>query len=326
MDVKDPDTSQAGIALLVVMWALVLLTAVALALTTAVKTETAAALSHRKWVEKKYFASAGVQRGIMEILHRKATGVDRAGAEGTARMEGDVLRIDGTAWNGKIGDGFYSFRVTDESGKLDLNSLTERTRPILCSLLLGLGVREETAETIADSILDWKDADDLQRLHGAESDYYTTLNPPYRAKNADFDTLEELRMVKGMTPGILFGEGSRRGLIEFLTLHSTFKKINASAAPKELLAAVPGISPERADQIIEWRRAAGIRSVAELQAVLGEAYTVSAPLLAAGESNVFTIESEGGREGEAGLYRIRATVVIEGKNRYRFLAYKSPAN
>ena len=321
MGLPHRNAGQKGIALLVVMWALLLLTGVAVALTAAVKTETAAALSHRKWVEKKYYAWAGVQRGIMEILRRKARGTDRAGIDGE-----DVLQMDGTAWSGRIGGGFYSFRVTDESGKLDLNSLSDRNRSVLYNLLLNLDVAEEAADTIADSILDWKDADDLHRLHGAESDYYESLNPPYRAKNADFDLLEELRMVKGMTPGLLFGAGQKRGLIEYLTLHSPSKKINASAASKELLEAVPGIGPERALQIIEWRRAAGLRSVAELKIILGEAFTISAPFLETGESNVFTIESAGGREGETGLYRIRATLLIEGVNRYRFLVYKSPTD
>src|SRR5947207_2464686 len=60
-------------------------------------------------------------------------------------------------------------------------------------------------EDIANSILDWIDPDEDTRSNGAENDYYSTLSSPYRCKNGPLDTLEELLLVKGVTPQLLFG-------------------------------------------------------------------------------------------------------------------------
>ena len=83
---------------------------------------------------------------------------------------------------------------------------------------------KRTADIIVDSILDWIDTDDLHRLNGAESDYYQSLPNPYKAKNGRLDTLEELLLIKGMSPDILFGTKEQKGLIHFVTIYSTTTK------------------------------------------------------------------------------------------------------
>ncbi len=57
---------------------------------------------------------------------------------------------------------------------------------------------------IADAILDWLDPDDTPRENGAEVDYYAAQNPPYAPKNGPLDTIEELLLVRGVTPELLF--------------------------------------------------------------------------------------------------------------------------
>jgi hypothetical protein len=61
-----------------------------------------------------------------------------------------------------------------------------------------------TAE-LAASIVDWHDADSTTTPGGAESDYYMMQPEPYACKNSAFETLGELRMVKGATPDVLYG-------------------------------------------------------------------------------------------------------------------------
>jgi DNA uptake protein ComE-like DNA-binding protein len=68
---------------------------------------------------------------------------------------------------------------------------------------------------IADAILDWIDEDDEAREYGAESAYYSTLEPPYAPKNGPLDTVEELLRVRGVTPEMLFGtDANRNGQID----------------------------------------------------------------------------------------------------------------
>jgi len=97
------------------------------------------------------------------------------------------------------------FGLQDESTRLNLNALvladkyaTNGGRQLLMALP---GMTEETA----DAIMDWIDADDEARESGAEIDYYSTLDPPYATKNGPLETVEELLLVRGVTPELLFG-------------------------------------------------------------------------------------------------------------------------
>jgi DNA uptake protein ComE-like DNA-binding protein len=68
---------------------------------------------------------------------------------------------------------------------------------------------------IADAILDWLDADDEPRAYGCERSYYSGLNPPYAPKNGAFSSVEELLLVRGVTPQMLFGpDADRNGFID----------------------------------------------------------------------------------------------------------------
>ncbi len=58
---------------------------------------------------------------------------------------------------------------------------------------------------VADALLDWIDADDRPREHGAEADYYAELDPPYAPRNGVPVSLAELLLVKGVTRELLFG-------------------------------------------------------------------------------------------------------------------------
>ncbi|HEX8949124.1 MAG TPA: helix-hairpin-helix domain-containing protein, partial [Dissulfurispiraceae bacterium] len=160
--------------------------------------------------------------------------------------------------------------------------------------------------------------------HGAESDYYMSLPNPYKAKNADFDTLEELLLVKGVTPELLYGSKGKKGIIDFLTVNSRSNMINVNYAPREVLTAIPGISADIADSIIEYRNGSAIKSIEELQGLLGDSYTVASPYLTIADASTFTIESVGRKSNGRAGYHIKATVVIDSNNKYRYLYYKSP--
>lgn len=80
------------------------------------------------------------------------------------------------------------------------------------SLLLSLpGMTEE----IADCILDYIDEDEEPRDFGVEAEYYESLPSPYSPKNGPLDSVEELLLVKGVTPFHLFGaDANRNGVID----------------------------------------------------------------------------------------------------------------
>ncbi|QDU08313.1 general secretion pathway protein GspK [Gimesia aquarii] len=116
------------------------------------------------------------------------------------------------------------FGLMNESGKLNLNILaTEEVDDLedVDSELDDFDIEADTpvdrlmyipnmTEDIAAAILDWIDEDDETRSLGAESDYYETLESPYSAKNAPLESLDELLLVRGVTPELLYGEDTNR--------------------------------------------------------------------------------------------------------------------
>ncbi len=79
-------------------------------------------------------------------------------------------------------------------------------------LLMGL---PNMTEQIADSILDWIDEDDQPREFGAENEYYQQLANPYDAANKNLESIEELLLVQGVTPELLYGlDQNRNGVLD----------------------------------------------------------------------------------------------------------------
>ena len=146
------------------------------------------------------------------------------------------------------GAGRYAVRygVVDEGGKLNLNVLAQDADPNrLHDALMKLpGMTED----IADSICDWLDADDTPRAAGAESSYYQGLGTPYNAKNGALNSVEELLLVKGVTPLLLFGPDRNRngkldpgedatadftlGWANFLTVHGRELNVDVNGTPR----------------------------------------------------------------------------------------------
>jgi general secretion pathway protein K len=319
---SDPDngfnliTNPKGIALLTVLWVLTILMVIALSFTYLARTETYSTLYFKEGIENKFLAEAGIERGIMELFYRQKYLPAKVLLEGN-----EVWKTDGTPYTMSLGDGTYTVKIFDESGKIDLNSSPEN---LLRNLVNSLGVEGAELDTIVDCIQDWRDKDDFVRLHGAESDYYLSLPNPYKAKNAAFDTLEELLMVKGVTRELCFGSGKKKGLIEFLTVQNKTGKINANAAPREVLMALPGMSAEVAKAIIEYRQTQEIKVIQEIVPLLGTNQAQIMQFLSIAPSGTFTIEAVGYKKKPRLGSGIRATVALQGNNNYKIVYYKTP--
>jgi type II secretory pathway component PulK len=98
-----------------------------------------------------------------------------------------------------------AFGLVDEASKLNLNTATPEMLQALPNM---------TAE-FAAAIKDWRDSDQNVTQGGAESDTYLRGQPAYRAKDANFETIDELRLVQGMDLTMLYGEDSNmNGLLD----------------------------------------------------------------------------------------------------------------
>ena len=307
--------SEKGIALLMVLWILTMLTVMVFSFSYMARTEAYASLSFRRTIEKKFLAEAGLERGITELFYMNTNKNKTA-----VSAEDEVWRMDGRPYTILTQNGYYTVGITNEAGKVDINTTPEL---LLRNLLLNLGLKPGDVDIIVDSAMDWKDSDDLHRLHGAEDDYYMSLPNPYKAKNTNCETLEELLLVKGMSPEILYGDKGKKGIIDFLTINSRMTTININAAPREVLLAIPGITPELADSILTIRET---RDIQDIQGILGNNYLLAAPYVFPAGTNAFTIESTGYKDTEKSGYTIRATVRPEGNNKFKYIYYKTPVD
>ncbi len=318
---RPPNSSQKGIALLMVIWVLTFLTVMVLSFSLAVRSEVYSTLSFKEDMANKFLAEAGIERSIMEIFYRNTNKDQKIVLEGR-----EVLKTDGTEYSGRAGKGYYSFSIKDESGKININYLSDNTRIIFFNLLVNYGLSEEQANTVADSVLDWKDEDELHRLSGAESDYYMSLPNPYKSKNSKFDTLEELLLVKGMTLEILYGDGAKKkGIANSLTIYSNTNVINIKSASIEVLMAIPGFTAELAEDIITLRDPEPENIIAHMQTVMGKGYDIMAPYIGVMDSNIYTIDAAGYMTERKKCYSIKSSVIIENNNKARTVYYKSPA-
>lgn len=105
-----------------------------------------------------------------------------------------------------------SSSITSAAGSSNSSSQTGSSTSIGRDLLMSLpGMDEYTA----DAILDFIDPDDEPREFGAEREYYTQLPNPYAPVNGPLNSIEQLLLVKGVTPYYLFGlDQNRNGVLE----------------------------------------------------------------------------------------------------------------
>ncbi|MCB9850581.1 MAG: general secretion pathway protein GspK [Phycisphaerales bacterium] len=128
-----------------------------------------------------------------------------------------IVAPDPDEIDNKIEEAKLRFGVTDEASKININvAEPDQLLALIQPVVTALGYEDAVAQELVDAIVDWRDADDepTNTDKPAESDYYRTQNPPYRAKNAPFETVEELLMVRGFNGRILYGEDyDRNGLL-----------------------------------------------------------------------------------------------------------------
>src|SRR5262249_18023672 len=148
-----------------------------------------------------------------------------------------------------LGPGRFSYHITDEESGLNLNQATAEQ---LHRHLRERCVEREKRDGVGGSIQDWREPNELHPLNGARSDYYLNLPAPAKPKNADFESVDELRLVRGVTPQIFFGTPDKPGLGEYLTVDATGRRINANTASDLLLRAL-GYAQAEVDQLRQGR-------------------------------------------------------------------------
>ena len=255
--------SQKGIALVLVLWILALLTVMATGYSYTMRTEIKLTANLLHSTQAKAIAEAGIWYTVAELLKPQH--------EQSWKSDGSIYTLD-------FNQGTFNISIQDEAGKIDLNTALSE---ILDGLLRSVDVPEEERLSILQSILDWRDKDNLVRSEGAEDNDYELLDYDYGAKDGPFNTVDELQLVMGMTPSLF------KKLKPALTIHSHQPGIRPQVASKEVLLALPGITQETVAEILANRNTlSGPNSRIPLTGI-------DSKYLSRNNGFIFTITSEG---------------------------------
>ncbi len=239
-----------GVALVLVIWVVVVLVAIVGEFSYSMRTEINITRNFKEEEEAYQLALAGLEQAKAEILNVKDLSRMYVDDNGVLIFDPEE---ESPQRKGELGNGSFQYTIANEDGRLNLNTATiEQLR----NIFVIAGVESKEIDAIVDSIFDWRDADDLHMLNGAEDDYYQSLDRPYNCKDGPFYMPEELLLVKGMTSGIFYGsltdakEKVPDGVGKYFTVYGS-GVINKNTAPEVVLEAVFG--PDMAANIISQR-------------------------------------------------------------------------
>lgn len=221
--------SSSGFVLVMVLWLLVLLSMIAMHLSLITRTETKLSVNLLSHTRLSYAADAGVNWAVINL---------------SLDPESRWL-ADSSLQLMMLGDIEVEVRLQDENGKFDLNQTGQEQ---LERLFIAAGVEPEKSNFLANAVLDWRDQDQLRRLNGAEDDDYIAAGLSYEAKDAEFESITELRQILGMEEWIF---GAISGAV---TVYSRQRQINPQVAPRLVLLAFPNATGVAVDQYILKRR------------------------------------------------------------------------
>jgi general secretion pathway protein K len=253
---------QDGAALILVIWIIALTSVLLGSFSVIARTENLQSRHLLDGTTARYAAQAGIERAVFALRN----------SDPLKRWVGD-----GRPYEFDFDTAHVHVELTDESGKIDLNSAGDQ---VLQGLFISVGVDPAHAEELSDAIQDFRDPDDITRPHGAEVDKYKALGLSYGPRNAPFETVAEVQQVLGMNYELY----SR--IEPAITIYSGTDRPNPAYAPLEVLLALPGMTPDLAQQIIATRQ----------QTQPGQpppALTLpdGTPLVANGGGNTYTIKS-----------------------------------
>ena len=218
-DSKDSRTGRHGSVLILVLVVIAMLTLGAYSFSEIMISESEATAMYGRQAETRAFAESGIELAAA-VIAAPETDADVSLYHNPERFRGVMLRESENA----RGRGYFSLVApveTDPAGSLLRNGLIDESGRLNLNRLLNFELDEtqtremlmflpDMTEEVADAILDWIDDDETVRTYGAESDYYTSLEPPYESKNGPLDSIDELLQVAGVTADLLYGEDTNR--------------------------------------------------------------------------------------------------------------------
>jgi len=236
-----------------VLWGLGLLAAISLSLLWSGNMSYSLARNGLEMASVNATVEAGVSRAVAGLLEPRS---ERR------------WRTDGGTQNFEFSGTSIRISIQDELGKIDLN---QAEVSMLTGLLRSAGLDSGSASALADKIVDWRTATPLKHLNGAREQDYRALGSGYRPRNGPFQSVDELLLVMDMTPALF------QRIEPALTVYSGRQFLDPQVAPREVLRALPNMTPDAVESALAARVSQRLmeRSASDVMTFLqGRAFTI----------------------------------------------------
>lgn len=250
---------QRGIALVLVLWILVLLTVTTGAFALMARMDQLEANQLLSGTQARMWAEAGLHLAAVRL-----------------RDPDDLSRpmTDGRTYQEMMGDVLIETQITDERGKIDINMVDES---LLATLFFNHGLDEDVATRLAAAIMDWRDGDDVVRVDGAEIEDYEAAGLAVGPANRNFLLPEELLQVMGMSYELF------RLIEPGISVFSRTDLPQLAYAPPEALLVLPEMTPDDALNFVENRRSTDVTDLSQMTLPNGQ------PIMAQGRGLTYSI-------------------------------------
>ena len=297
-ETKNPEMQRRKSSVLVaLLWIVALLAVVVVSAMHTTWMDLVLVKSYGDRIQAHYLALAGIEKAEA-LLYQDAQDRSRSAVNHHSAMYNDPQDFQNISFGrgeftivrrGRQDEGGgILYGVSDEESRLNVNVASSNELMQLPDMTLD----------VAASIIDWRSPTNVVIPGGAEAPYYESLQPPYEPRNAPYQTVRELLMVKGVTPQLLLGEDIHQdgflptapivgddvpdngnsasdvdaGWAGLLTVDSYVnnvdaagqRRVNIRTADQTALAAVPGITPDIAQAIVAYRGQHQFQSIADL--------------------------------------------------------------
>jgi general secretion pathway protein K len=274
--------SQRGTALVLTLWLLALLSALALNFALSARTGSAVTRNFKESVMLRTMAVGAIENTLSYLLSDPDPLVDYMDADGRFRTDSERPPLPGSISSGKA---TVYITLSAEDARLNISEVDDK----VLRRFIGASVEsDEDRAVMVSALRDWIDADNLHRLNGAEDDYYLPLG--YRTAGMPLTVRDELKLIKGFDR-----EPVRKSFSANITAFA--HSININAAPYEVLEAL-GLDALGASSLIDMRASNdGLRFVPSSLSRIGTTF-----------SNVFRIEVQAVMDQSPQVYHITSIV------------------
>jgi len=248
--------NERGVALMLVLWLIVVLAAIAVTVVAAAREEMNTLTNLRVRTVARYAAESGVvaaRSALSQAFTDAATQEQMVLAFPRLQTEFESLGEQ------PIGAARFQVVLVDLNARIDLN----QSDPTTLRNFLRQFVDPSTSEELAESLLDYRDQDNVPYPNGGEADAYAAAGSPFTPANRPLQSIEEVLRIRGFT------EAVAEEIAPYITVRGD-RRISVNSAQLPVLAALGSLGRAGAEAIVSRREGAGpITSITDLRTIPG---------------------------------------------------------